>query len=175
MEERVLAGMDRPLKLPSKSKSATRPRRKMLFILIEVGIYILSIWLFVYLMDEVWQKYIKKSTTTVSHYDGNGNGLLPLPLITLCPTSAFKTRNLILTQEDYERESYSADEIFYNLTQLKLNFNISEINTVANGKCFILKDKSKRKAKEQVIIHVHRTTDLVVYFYDSYSYQVMFF
>lgn len=172
VKKKLLTIMGRSVKVRPEN-SPPLPLRKLYFILIEALIYVVCIIWFFYLMGDIWQKYIKKATTFVSSFEGSGDDAWPLPYITLCPTSAFKSRDLLLTQQEYDTGTYSSGDIFYNLTKLTEDFTINETNTVANGKCFTVTDKKQRYAKDFVTVHLKRNIDLDIYFIVSTEDLVM--
>lgn len=152
----------------------TAAGRKFHFLVIECGIYIVGISLFGYLMSDTWTKYKKKSSTMTTSFIGEENALWTLPYLTFCPSSGFKTQKFIRTQEEFEQEAFGLTDIFENMKQLNDNFDVGQLDTLINGRCFTLTDKKRRPARDFTIVNLKKDVDLELYIHETMDELVTF-
>ena len=99
--------------------------------------------------------------------------LLP-PSITLCPGSAWKKSGPFLSQEDFEKSTYSWEEIFHPLTLKAFRneslFKIKTQYASYYGLCFVIQKLNEEKVSDYTFqIAVNETLDYNYYLHEPYE------
>jgi hypothetical protein len=65
-------------------------------------------------MMDTWEKYRSERTVLgVSFFKGSSIGEGLLPCITICPWEAFKKPGFFYTNEDYDKNTFKRNEVFF--------------------------------------------------------------
>lgn len=136
---------------------------RLTFIFFEASLYILCAALCAILMRDSLLKYTKGATTFITSWEDDLNNEWSLPFLTFCPRKGFRSLKYAYTLPDYNKNTFSTDDLFYSPEVLKKDFDIIVTSTALNGRCFTLGDKRKRKSRQEVIIWLKKTTDLDLY------------
>ncbi len=105
------------------------------------AIYIGCLYLFVYLMKDIWEKFNAKRTTIGVRYRGKESELLPC--FTVQSFSAFKSKGFYYTEEDIKKNSLKAEDIFesktlQNITKNSSLYKLTEFYSIYFGTCFTI-------------------------------------
>ncbi len=115
---------------------------RLLFNLIKCLLFITFSVMFFFLMTDVWSKYTSKMTATGINFCGNKEKEKQLPHFTFCPWPVYRTKGLYFSQEDFKKNTFDFDEMFYPVPQAEIANNsaitIKEIWSVHYGRCFTL-------------------------------------
>jgi hypothetical protein len=105
------------------------------------AIYIGCLYLFVYLMKDIWEKFTSKLTTIGVRYRGKESELLPC--FTVQSYSAFKSNGFYYTEEDIKKNSLKAEDIFdsqtlQNITKNSSLYKLTVFYNIYFGTCFTI-------------------------------------
>ena len=98
--------------------------------------------LFLYMMIDVWDKYDNKMTSMGIRFKGENIKEKQLPCITACPWNAFRKRGFFFEQDDFIKQTYKREEIFFDVPFVELYnislFSIKEIHSIFQGRCYMV-------------------------------------
>ena len=105
--------------------------------------------MFVYLMMDVWDKFNNKMTNMGVRFTGEdvkekgeNTEEKPLPCLTACPWSPFRKRGFYFKQDDFIKQTYEKEEIFFDIPFVDLYnkslFSIEEIPSIFQGRCYMV-------------------------------------
>ena len=93
-------------------------------------------------MMGVWDKYSKEMTTTATLYQQSDATKKLFPCFTIRFLSPYKKRGFYYDIGQFQENAFGLNDIFENDTIVKLKnsslFNMKEINSFLNGKCYSL-------------------------------------
>jgi len=97
--------------------------------------------LFFYMMKDVWDKFNNQMTSMGVRFRGENIKEKHLPCVTACPWSAFRERGFYFKKDEFSKQTYKKDDIFFNasiaaLYNLSL-FSVEEINSIFLGRCYM--------------------------------------
>jgi hypothetical protein len=87
-----------------------------------------------------------------------------LPCFTFWPFSAFKKRGLFYTNEDFIRQTFEKEELFFNFERSDLSnkslYLVEEVRGLSVGRCYMVCYLLPVKENEQIIIPLQTQLDL---------------
>jgi hypothetical protein len=98
--------------------------------------------MFFYLMIDVWDKFNNQMTNMGVRFTGEDVKEKLLPCLTACPWNAFRKRGFFFEQDDFIKQTYKREEIFFDVPFVDLYnislFSIKEIHSIFQGRCYMV-------------------------------------
>lgn len=104
---------------------------------------LLCIALFIVLMIDIWCKYTEGMTTVGIRFYGVDKQEKKLPCLTFCPWMAFKAGGFYFKNSDFNKNTFSKEEVFNNLSSWysgpdSKNFLLEEVRGILQGRCYMV-------------------------------------
>ena len=120
--------------------------------------------LFFLLMADVWAKYTSRFTSIGVRFEPQNKLKKTLPCATACPSKGFRTRGFFYKEEDFLRNTFNRDDIFYDAPSFGIfnrsAFLIEEVKSSYLGRCYMVCALEEKFEAESAIIPLRRMTDL---------------
>ena len=98
--------------------------------------------LFIYMMTDVWDKFNNQMTSMGIRFKVENVKEKQLPCLTACPWNAYRERGLFFKKDDFMRQTFEKEEIFYNASFVDLYneslYYIEEISSIHLGRCYMV-------------------------------------
>jgi hypothetical protein len=106
------------------------------------------------MMGDVWSKFVSKMTSTgITFRSDKEDDRKYLPSFTFCPWPVYKTRGLHYNPEDFKKNTFNLEEIFYNDTLIDLKnsslYSFNETWSVHYGRCHTINYKVNYKVETE--------------------------
>jgi len=95
-----------------------------------------------------------------------------LPALTICPWPAFKTKGFHYTKEQFEKQTYTLEDLL-NTSHVPGRYsNMKDVDvkvtkSIALGKCFTMKISKAVSLGEPFIFHLKRTWDVTIFVHND--------
>jgi hypothetical protein len=126
------------------------------------------------MMGDIWSKFVSKMTSTGVTFRSDKEDDRKrkyLPSFTFCPWPVYKTRGLHYNPEDFKKNTFNLEEIFYNDTLIDLKnsslYSFNETWSIHYGRCHTINYKVNYKVEteKQFIFYYKVNQQMLTYFY----------
>jgi hypothetical protein len=153
-------------------------RKRFIFNSLTFILVLICLSLFLLLMNDVWNKFSNKLTSTGITY--KANDALRLPCFTIHPLHSYKSQGFFRTNRDYEENTFQLEDIFQIETleslKNKTEFKVKEIRTLIFGKCYMICSQNLRSAQMQgELFYLKTDFNFTIHFHEENEFLLMTF
>jgi hypothetical protein len=118
----------------------------LLFKFLRNFLFVIFLFMFFIMMRDVWSKFVSKMTSTgVTFRRTEKDDKKFLPSFTFCPWPVYKSKGLHYNPDNFKKNTFNLEEIFYDYTLDDLNnsslYSVNETWSIQYGRCYTINYK----------------------------------
>ena len=148
-------------------------RTSIFFIFLKIFCVTFCFSFFIYLMNDVWDKFSNKFTSTGMRLNEKEFEEKYLPCITVCPWKAFKNKGFYYNFQDFLNNTFEQIELIPNIASGIYNitsFHIEAISSIYLGRCYMMCYLLKVKKNDKINILLTKHMDVTGSWESSQNY-----
>jgi hypothetical protein len=118
----------------------------LLFMFLRNFLFVIFLFMFFIMMRDIWSKFVSKMTSTgVTFRSTEKDDKKFLPSFTFCPWPVYKSKGLHYNPDDFKKNTFNLEEIFYDYTLDDLKnsslYSVNETWSIQYGRCHTINYK----------------------------------